>query len=257
MNHYRAHKFVSLTHVASAYPKDPRPVTKDLVFVGMEPKAAHAKLRDESQFARMIPLALDMDPETGEINAHPEAGSVVGPLFFRIKQQVGVDVQDFFDFSDRVVSSECKSKNRTENDGVSRGGNACAVTIARRHFFRRGAKMSLQRMRSGPCVFVTVSRNFASWVEFDCPGPDLVDRPSFADWTGRERRSATSTVRNLLSNRVAPPIGSLLQVNFSKCGHEHVLILLPNPCVPQHNKDGAMIQTEKQCVALLRELLFS
>ena len=105
-------------------------------------------------------------------------------------------------------------------------------------------------MRLGPCVFVTISRNFASWIEHDCPGPDLNDftfGPGWDTWTGRSH----GVRNNLLSNADAPPLSGL-HVKFSKFGFKHVMILLPNPC---HHGE-ATVEIEKKCVAALCKLLF-
>ena len=220
-------------------PHQDSPTNFNVHFVGMEPKRQYQRLHDESssdQFSREIKFS--DTPDNGA-----EQGALVGPLFHRIARSARIDpklVDSFFDFSAKVVSdgtgkdmrkgSRKSRRNAQKRKGPRKSkGVATRVRRGQRDFFTRGARTSRAHMRKGPCIFVTISRNFASWVEHDCPGPDLNDSPAWGSWNG----ISVGTRKHLLTSSKAVPLGNALVERFSKFGNEHVMTLLPNPCILQ------------------------
>jgi len=222
----------------------PKQITtgRSLFFVGMEPKRDHQARTSTDPFARVI-----------DFSNQPEAGTKVGPFFERIALTARTGVTSFYDFS-HLVLSEAETQTKTDRQEARglrvRNGCATIVPVSKRHFFTRGARSSLSHMQSGPCVFVTISRNFASWVDFGCPGPDMSGdfsaRPHWGTWTGRSAGRGT-----MLSNRVVPPLSGL-EREFTKFGHVHVMLLFPNPCYQRNT-----LPMEAACVESLQKLLFA
>ena len=194
---------------------------RSLFFVGMEPKRDQQERTSSDLFAKVI-----------EFSNEAEAGTQVGPFFERIANLARTGVTSFFDFSHLVLgeaATQTKANRQEAKGSTPQHGVSTRVTVSKRHFFTRGARSSLSHMRSGPCVFVTISRNFASWVAADCPGPDIIgefsSRPRWDQWIGR----SDGRINNLLSKFETPSLDGLKR-EFTEFGHVHVMLLFPNPC---------------------------
>ena len=93
-----------------------------------------------------------------------------------------------------------------------------------------GALESLARMKQGPCLFSTTSRNFKSWIDFKCPepfSPGGYESPAWKRWYGIPAHNGENP-HNVLSSRPEP---EEVETHFvEKFGHKHVVLLVPNPC---------------------------
>ena len=119
-------------------------------------------------------------------------------------------------------------------------------------------------MRQGPCAFLSVSRNFLSWIEAGCPSPDPVQcggltRPGpWHFWKGRllNPSKPVGTCRSKQTRYAlnSEPRTELHSHTFQHGGFEHVVLSLPNPSDCANY--ATTVQSELECARQVRAVAF-